>query len=107
MASGQDSQSRAFARVLREAGPYLGMGTALAVTVGLAFGLGVWLDGLWGTKPGLALSFGSLGVVVALVQFVRMAATLNRPRTMTAGVPIQANPDLPSPDLQSHDQTKP
>lgn len=80
MASGQDSQSRDLARVLREAGPYLGMGTALAVTVGLAFGFGVWLDGLWGTKPGLALTFGSLGVIVALVHFVRMAATLSRSR---------------------------
>lgn len=80
MASGRDSESRDFARVLREAAPYLGMGTALAVTVGLAFGLGVWLDGLWGTKPGLALTFGSVGIVIALVQFVRMAATLNRPR---------------------------
>lgn len=78
MATGPDGNrsSSDFNRVLREAAPYLGMGTALAVTVGLAFGLGYWLDGLLGTRPGLSLALGSLGVVVALVQFVRMAATL-------------------------------
>jgi len=74
------TQSSEFARVLREAAPYLGMGTALAVTTGLLFALGFWLDGLLGTKPALSLAFGSLGVLVALVQFVRMASNLNKPR---------------------------
>jgi|GEM_PF-1230049 len=69
-----------FAKVLRESAPYLGMGTALAVTVGTLFALGFWLDSVLGTKPALSLLFGSLGVVIALVQFVRMASNLNRPR---------------------------
>lgn len=68
-----------FTRVLREAAPYLGMGTTLAVTVGLSFGLGYWLDGVMKTKPVFSLVLGALGVVVALVQFVRMAGTL-RPK---------------------------
>jgi hypothetical protein len=68
-----------FARVLREAGPYLGLGSALAATVGVCFALGFWLDGLMGTKPVLSLVFGSLGVVVALVQFVRTASNV-KPR---------------------------
>lgn len=76
----RNTQSRDFARVIREAAPYLGMGTALAVTVGLSFAFGFWLDGLLGTKPGLSLAFGSLGVVLALVQFVRMASNLNKPK---------------------------
>lgn len=74
-------QSSDFAKVLREAAPYLGLGTALAITVGLSFALGFWLDGLLGTKPLMALLFGSLGVVLALVQFVRMASTLSKPRS--------------------------
>ena len=74
------TQSSEFARVLREAAPYLGMGTALAVTTGLLSAFGFWLDGLLGTKPALSLAFGSLGVLVALVQFVRMASNLNKPR---------------------------
>jgi|APDOM4702015118_1054815.scaffolds.fasta_scaffold462890_1 hypothetical protein len=77
----RNTPSGDFARVIREAAPYLGLGTALATTVGLLFALGFWLDGLLGTTPGLALLFGSLGVVVALVQFVRMASKLDKPKT--------------------------
>lgn len=80
MAPERETQSSAFARVLREAAPYLGLGTALAVTVGLSFGLGYWLDGLLGTKPFLSLAFGSVGVVIALVQFVRTTSKLSRPK---------------------------
>jgi F0F1-type ATP synthase assembly protein I len=92
----RDTSSGDFARVLRESAPYLGMGTALAITVGLSFGFGYWLDGFAGTKPWLSLLFGSLGVLVALVQFVRTASTLNRPKK-----PIQ------SPDPQEDKVTKP
>lgn len=77
----RDPQSSDFAKVLREAAPYLGLGTALAGTVGILFGFGYWLDGLMGTKPALSLAFGSLGVVTALVQFVRRASDLNKPRS--------------------------
>jgi F0F1-type ATP synthase assembly protein I len=77
----RDTQSSDFARVIREAAPYLGLGTALAMSVGLLVALGFWLDGLMGTSPAMALAFGLLGVVVALVQFVRMASNLNKPKT--------------------------
>ncbi len=73
------TQSSEFARVLREAAPYLGLGTALAATIGLLFAFGFWLDGLMGTKPAMSLAFGSLGVLVALVQFIRVASNLNKP----------------------------
>ncbi|MBK5257886.1 MAG: AtpZ/AtpI family protein [Vicinamibacteria bacterium] len=75
----RNTPSSDFAKVLREAAPYLGLGTALAVTVGLCFAFGFWLDQLAGTRPVLALVFGLLGVVAALIQFVRMASSLNRP----------------------------
>lgn len=76
-----------FARVLREAGPYLGLGSALAVTVGACFGFGFWLDGLLGTRPALALVFGSLGVVLALVQFVRTASRVKpKPRNSDSNI---------------------
>ena len=74
----RNTQSRDFAKVLREAGPYLGLGTALATTVGVLFALGFWLDGWLGTKPVLTLVFSLLGVGMALIQFVRMASTLNQ-----------------------------
>jgi F0F1-type ATP synthase assembly protein I len=74
----RNTQAGDFAKVLREAAPYLGLGTALATTVGVLVALGFWLDGWMGTKPVIALLFGLLGVVIALVQFVKMAATLNQ-----------------------------
>ncbi len=74
----RNTQSGDFAKVLREAAPYLGLGTALATTVGLLIALGFWLDGWMGTRPVLALVFGLLGVFLALVQFVRTASTLNQ-----------------------------
>ena len=83
-ASQDPSPQSDFARVLREAAPYLGMGTALATTVGLSFAFGFWLDGLLGTKPFIALASGGSGVVIALVQFVRMASNLNKPQDLTS-----------------------
>jgi F0F1-type ATP synthase assembly protein I len=74
----RNTQERDFAKVLREAAPYLGLGTALATTVGVLFALGFWLDNWMGTKPVLSLVFSSVGVLIALVQFVRMASTLNQ-----------------------------
>jgi F0F1-type ATP synthase assembly protein I len=76
----RNTPSSDFAKVLREAAPYLGLGTALAATVGAFFALGWWLDQVAGTKPVLALVLGSLGVVAALVQFVRLASKLNQPK---------------------------
>jgi F0F1-type ATP synthase assembly protein I len=76
----RNTQSSDFARVIREAAPYLGLGAALATSVGLLVALGLWLDRLMGTSPAFALVFGLLGVVIALVQFVRMASNLNQPK---------------------------
>ena len=95
MAPKRSTPESDFARVLRESAPSLGVGTALAATVGLLFAFGYWLDGFVGTKPWLSLLFGSLGVLIALVQFVRTASNLNRPKDLTQ--------NLDPPD----DQTKP
>lgn len=65
-------------RVLREAAPYLGLGTTLAVTVALAVGAGHWLDGRLGTRPAFALGFGVLGVVIALVHFIGAVNRMGR-----------------------------
>jgi F0F1-type ATP synthase assembly protein I len=63
-----------FAKAMREVAPYLGIGTMLAGTVGLAYALGYWLDGMLGTAPKMAYVTGLFGVVVALIQFVRFAS---------------------------------
>jgi len=54
---------------VREAAPYLGLGTSLAATVLAGLGFGYWLDARFGTRPLLFLVGGVLGVLAALVQF--------------------------------------
>lgn len=80
MAPERNTSNGDFAKALRDFAPYLGLGTTLAVTVGLACALGYWLDGVLGTSPILALVLGVLGVVVALFQFVRLASQA-KPKT--------------------------
>lgn len=67
-----------FGRILREAAPFLGLGTTLAVTVGGIFALGFWLDRKLGTGPILALTFGCFGIAAALFQFVKMASSFKK-----------------------------
>jgi F0F1-type ATP synthase assembly protein I len=62
-------------RVVREAGPYLGLGTTLAGTVLGGLGLGYWIDRQFGTRPVFFLVGAALGVASAMLQFFR---TVNR-----------------------------
>lgn len=69
----QDSQKsrRDWQRALREAAPYLGMGTSLAVTVLLGLWIGHWLDKKLGTEPTFFLVGAGLGLLAAGYQFYR------------------------------------
>jgi F0F1-type ATP synthase assembly protein I len=66
-------------RVLREAAPYLGLGTSLAGAVLLPIAVGWWLDRRWGTAPGLTLAGAVLGLVAAGVQFVKQVGGFKKP----------------------------
>lgn len=70
--------SGARGRALREAGPYIGLGTTLAATVAAGLGAGYWLDGQLGTQPWFLLAGGTLGVFAALVYFIRLASDLSK-----------------------------
>jgi ATP synthase protein I len=61
-------------RALREAGPFLALGTSLAASVLLGLGLGYWLDGRLGTRPLFFLLGGVLGIAAAGVQFFKTVA---------------------------------
>jgi F0F1-type ATP synthase assembly protein I len=61
-------------RPVREAAPYLGLGTTLAATVLLGLGAGYWLDRRLGTEPLLFLAGGGLGIAAAGVQFFKMVS---------------------------------
>jgi F0F1-type ATP synthase assembly protein I len=62
---------RDWSRAVREAGPYLGLGTMLAASVGLGLLAGYWLDRRLGTAPLLFLVGGVLGLAAAGLQFYK------------------------------------
>ena len=68
----KDGESRAWARALREMGPYLGIGATLAVTVMAGVGVGHWLDGKLGTTPAFVLAGAVVGILAAGYHFYRL-----------------------------------
>jgi hypothetical protein len=58
-------------RALREAAPYLGLGTAMALTLAIGLGGGYWLDGKLGTGPLFLLVGGALGMFAAFYHMVK------------------------------------
>jgi ATP synthase protein I len=75
-ASGGDA--RDWTRALREAAPFLGLGTTLAVTVLAGLGGGYWLDGRLGTRPVFLLLGGALGVGAALYHLLTAVTGLDK-----------------------------
>jgi ATP synthase protein I len=55
----------------RDAGPYIGLGFQLAVTVTIMVFIGIWLDGQFETKPILTIVFAFLGVFVGMYTFIK------------------------------------
>ena len=70
--SKQEGSGGDWTRALREAAPYLGIGSSLAATVLLGLGAGYWLDGKLGTRPFLFLAGGLLGIVAAFWQVYKL-----------------------------------
>ena len=59
-------------QALREAAPYLGIGSSSAASVLLGLGAGYWLDGKLGTQPILFLLGGVFGILVAFWQVYKL-----------------------------------
>jgi len=59
---------------LREAAPYLGIGTSLAVTVLAGIGAGYWIDGRLGTRPLFLLVGAAFGLLAGFVHFYKTVA---------------------------------
>ncbi len=74
MAGPDKSPGSDWVRVLREAAPYMGLGTSLASTVLLSLAAGYFLDERFGTRPILFLVGAVFGVFAAGWQFVRTVA---------------------------------
>ena len=60
-----------WSKALREAAPYLGIGTSFAASVLLGLGAGYWLDRRLGTTPWLFLLGAMLGLGAGFLQFVK------------------------------------
>ena len=56
---------------MREAAPFLGLGSSLAALVLVGVGAGYWLDGKLGTRPWLLLLGGLLGIAMAALELYR------------------------------------
>ncbi len=58
--------------VVREAGPFLGIGTSLAATVLVAVGGGYWIDRKLGTAPAFFLVGAAVGLLAATYHFYKL-----------------------------------
>jgi F0F1-type ATP synthase assembly protein I len=66
------------ARILKEVGPYLGIGMQLAITVvGMVF-LGRWIDSLTGKNPLFILIFSFFGIGAGLFNFIKTVINLSK-----------------------------
>ena len=63
---------------LRDAAPYLGLGTTLAGSVLLGLGAGYWLDSKLGTRPVFFLVGAVLGLLAAGLHFYRTLVVKKR-----------------------------
>ena len=67
-------------RALRDAAPYLGIGSSLAATLLLSLGAGHWLDVRYGTGPRWFLVGAVFGLLAAFYHFYRMYKTMTGPK---------------------------
>jgi hypothetical protein len=65
--AGRDGKD--WTRALREAAPYLGIGTSMAATVLLCLWGGYWIDAKLGTKPAFFLAGAAFGLFAAFYSF--------------------------------------
>lgn len=61
-------------RALREAAPYLGIGSGLAFTLLACIGAGYWIDGKLGTQPIFILLGVAFGLFAAFYNFFKLVA---------------------------------
>ena len=64
----------------QKATPYLAASTSLVAAVGVFTGLGVWLDGKFGTSPWLTLAGAIIGMTGGFISFFKavLGTTRNR-----------------------------
>jgi F0F1-type ATP synthase assembly protein I len=71
-------KGRGWTGAVRDAAPYLGLGTTLAGSVLLGLGAGYWLDSKLGTRPAFFLVGAVMGLLAAGLHFYRMLVIKKR-----------------------------
>jgi F0F1-type ATP synthase assembly protein I len=66
-----EGDANGWARGLKAAAPYMGIGMSLAVTLLIGLGVGYWADRKLGTAPVFFLGGGVLGLSAALYEFFK------------------------------------
>lgn len=74
----EDSSGQDWQEAFREAGPYVGLGMEIALSMILCVGGGYLLDRWWGTMPWGTLGGALLGVTVVVYQVVHASRTLSQ-----------------------------
>lgn len=67
-----------FARLYRDAAPYLVLGVQLAATVVIMFYVGYWADDHFGTKPWLMIVGLTLGAIAGFYNFFKTVTELGK-----------------------------
>lgn len=75
-----EEEENSLAKTYREVGPYLGLGSQLAITIVALFFLGKWLDEKFEIFPILTISLSFLGGFAGIYNFIRAVLLINEKR---------------------------
>lgn len=76
--SSKPENDSGIANSFREAGPYLGLGLQLAVTIVVMVFIGDWIDSKYGYNYIFTLIFGFLGIGVGLYNLIKTVNELEK-----------------------------
>jgi ATP synthase protein I len=74
----EDKDLKNTSGIIKEVGPYMGMGFQLAATVAVMVFIGIWLDKRTGNDPLFTLIFAFLGVGIGLYNFIKTVIDLSK-----------------------------
>lgn len=73
-----EKDSSGISKSLRDAGPYIGLGTQLAATITVMFFVGWWLDNHFETKPIFIIACTFFGGFAGIYNFIKTVINLNK-----------------------------
>lgn len=74
----EESSFKKIAKSYKEIGPYLGLGTQLAVTIIALFFFGRWLDSLFTVEPLFTILGAFIGGAAGIYNFIKTVLNMNK-----------------------------